>query len=403
MRVLIVNAYSARNRGDAGIVISMSKMIRDIYGDDVEIDVASNFYKENESYYNHYNLNSIPPIWDIGRKLSLPKKIFILLKFLILNAVFKMDDKRFKVYDFVLSAGGGYVYSSVKGSLGVGYVNSLLNYWYFSTCLKKNVIAFPQSVGPLNSTIDLSLCKYSLKNVSLFFSRDVFTDRLFDEKLNLNYFSSLDIAFYLHDKNNLKSCVLESEEFVVGITVIDFKFARKVTDDDLILYVDKINAALMNIKDSIPNNLKVKVFTQVNVEVEDSDYEISKFLATKLQNVGVSVEFVDFDESLKVEEIIESYSKCDLFIGSRLHSAIFSLNSNTPTIGLAYQPKTVGTFERVGAGKYCLDIEGFSSKDLSLLIHDIYNNGYNKNIFKMIDKEMSLTIGLIESVIKVKL
>ena len=54
----------------------------------------------------------------------------------------------------------------------------------------------------------------------------------------------------------------------------------------------------------------------------------------------------------------------DIFIGSRMHSAIFSLVGNVPTIALAYQPKTLGTFNLVGLEEFVLDIRTFQKKDL---------------------------------------
>jgi colanic acid/amylovoran biosynthesis protein len=54
----------------------------------------------------------------------------------------------------------------------------------------------------------------------------------------------------------------------------------------------------------------------------------------------------------------------DLFIGSRMHSAIFSLAGNVPTLALAYQPKTIGTFDLINMGQFVLDIKKFKEKEL---------------------------------------
>jgi colanic acid/amylovoran biosynthesis protein len=47
-----------------------------------------------------------------------------------------------------------------------------------------------------------------------------------------------------------------------------------------------------------------------------------------------------------------------------MHSAIFSLVGNLPTIALAYQPKTLGTFNLIGLEGFVLDIRTFQKKDL---------------------------------------
>ena len=70
------------------------------------------------------------------------------------------------------------------------------------------------------------------------------------------------------------------------------------------------------------------------------------------------------DEIQNPKELIYLYSKMDIFIASRMHSAIFSLVGNVPTIALAYQPKTLGTFNLIGLEEFALDIRTFQKKDL---------------------------------------
>ena len=69
-----------------------------------------------------------------------------------------------------------------------------------------------------------------------------------------------------------------------------------------------------------------------------------------------------------LNEIIRRYGEMDIFIGSRMHSTIFALTAGVNTIGLAYQPKTLGTFERLSISEYCMPISEFSSKDLLKLM-----------------------------------
>jgi polysaccharide pyruvyl transferase WcaK-like protein len=47
--------------------------------------------------------------------------------------------------------------------------------------------------------------------------------------------------------------------------------------------------------------------------------------------------------------------KCDLFIGSRMHSCIAALSQSIPTFGIAYSKKFLGVFRSIGAGDWVLD------------------------------------------------
>lgn len=65
-----------------------------------------------------------------------------------------------------------------------------------------------------------------------------------------------------------------------------------------------------------------------------------------------------------------------MFIGSRMHSTIFALAGGTPTIALAYQYKTMGTFKEIGLDNYVLNVEDFDQEDLSVMMSKIITNGY---------------------------
>ena len=91
-------------------------------------------------------------------------------------------------------------------------------------------------------------------------------------------------------------------------------------------------------------------------------------MSEKIQN-GVEVFYLDKIENPK--QLIYLYSKMNLFIGSRMHSAIFSLAGNVPTIALAYQPKTSGTFAFINLSNFVLDIKHFKEEELKEKIYEL--------------------------------
>lgn len=201
MKVLFINAYSAKNRGDYAIVLAMQDYINKLYPSSI-IDVMSSYYEENELTYSENGLKSVPNIWNISNK-----KIFY--KYfegftLLLKALFNPKNKIFQeIYkaDFVCSVGGGYLYSSAKGPLGVGLLNMLFHMWLVKK-FKKKLICFPQSVGPINYSLDRILIKKILSNVDLFISRENLTTKYLKDELNLkNIIEYPDIAFLLKGTN----------------------------------------------------------------------------------------------------------------------------------------------------------------------------------------------------------
>jgi len=51
-------------------------------------------------------------------------------------------------------------------------------------------------------------------------------------------------------------------------------------------------------------------------------------------------------------QLIEAYSRCDAFIGMRLHGCILSMLGGTPAMGLGYESKTEEIFQQLGLADY---------------------------------------------------
>jgi colanic acid/amylovoran biosynthesis protein len=366
-RVLIVNAYSVRNRGDAGIVVGMIKYIRDICPN-VSISVMSSYHKENEAFYAKYDVQSVPALWALrpGTPLIYRYGMGVLL---LLIALLNPASSRFRVFrdsDIVLGAGGGYLYSSRRGALGVGLLSSLFHYW-IAKRVGKQVVGFPESVGPLNHWVDRCLTGAVLRRLDLFISRERLTSDVLSQLRVEHRKEYPDVAFYLArpPTRPLSDLALGRTDIKIGLTALDWRFAvPNASWADIELYLEKLAATIAIIKERVPS-VSVAVFPQVDVGGVDSDVPVSKRL---VELIGEDcAEYVNIPEMYGPEELIELYGQMDLFVASRMHSAIFALDAGVPAIGLGYQPKMRGTFELLGLGRYVLDVQAFESSELAKL------------------------------------
>lgn len=366
-KVLIINAYSYKNRGDSGIIVAMIDIIKKSFKN-VDISVMSQYHEQNGEYYKRLNVKSVPPVWDILNIKGFLRKYIIGIKKIIFYN--NQHTQQIKNADLVLSAGGGYLYSSRKGPLGVGFVNALYHIW-LSKKLNKKVILFPQSVGPLNYFLDRFVLKKVFNKIDYFYSRESITTHLLrSTKLRVEQLP--DIAFSLKPKKSsyIDKEISISEDFLkIGITVLDWRFAHKNSNlEDIELYTSKIANAIKNFKTETEKSIKVYIFPQVTVNKKDGDIIASEMLSKKILH-NVDIFYLDKIDDPK--ELIYLYSKMDLFIGSRMHSAIFSLAGGVPTIALAYQPKTKGTFDLINLSDYVLDIKSFKEEELKENIYQL--------------------------------
>jgi len=369
VKILFVNAYSVNNRGDYAIVLAMKEYFHNLFPN-CSIEVLSSYYDENREAYRREGLESQPAIWNILNKPLLIKYldgIKALAKF-----YFKKNDPLFETYhraDLVCAVGGGYLYSSAKGPLGVGLLNMLFHIW-LAKKFDKKVICFPQSVGPINFSLDARIVRHVLSKVDLFISRESMTTTMLTKKWYLNNVMEYpDIAFFLKPGQPYKIDI-SPDIYNIGVTVLDWSFADSHTTKAMMKeYIEKIVHSLDSSLRHYP--AKVFIFIQVDVSHSDTDFEISKDMERLLKQRSINVEVVRFPQNADPRKIIATYGLMDLFIASRMHSAIFALDAKVPTIALAYQPKSEGTFKLLNLDRFVLPIKTFQSKALKKCITEI--------------------------------
>jgi colanic acid/amylovoran biosynthesis protein len=65
-------------------------------------------------------------------------------------------------------------------------------------------------------------------------------------------------------------------------------------------------------------------------------------------------------------------SRCDLFIGARMHSIIAAISMCVPSVAIKYSHKTFGTMELVGLERYVCDFRTMTYEELTSKIDDIW-------------------------------
>jgi colanic acid/amylovoran biosynthesis protein len=132
-------------------------------------------------------------------------------------------------------------------------------------------------------------------------------------------------------------------------------------------YLDKLAVALEQI--ARRHAVRIHIIPQVTAGFRDSDRRVSLALRERLAGRVGHVAVIDAD--LVAADLKQLYGRLHVLIGSRMHSAILAMLAGTPTLGLAYQPKTVGVFAFTGLDDWVLDIAEFAADDLAGRLHRI--------------------------------
>lgn len=385
-KIVFVNAFSAGNRGDLGIVIAMAKFVRR-YFNNPEIVALSSYFDSNEAIYSSYGLRTLPNVWNLKRGSHIANYLRG-ARALLQTMLLLLSPKR-SCYpnnpslrtlldaDLVLAVGGGYLYSSKKGPLGVGLLHSLFHIW-LAKKLCKPIIAFPQSVGPLNYKVDRFLLKSVLKKVDVFCSREPLTTRLLKRLTVPNVIEAPDIAFILEPGEGLK-LPKPAGKLLLGVTALDWSIVHNIDSASVEEYLAKITQVVNGVELSHP--VHVYIFPQVTVDSRNSDLQASKRLHEVIGEDKSSL--VNLESVSRPEDLIATYAQMDLFLASRMHSAIFAMVGNVPTVGLAYQPKTQGTFELIGVPERTFDITDFDPGHVSNTLLDSLKKPAKMNLESM--------------------
>ncbi len=391
MKILIVNIHSPKNLGDRAIIQGMTDLLRKKYPD-ARFYYMSNYFQELRKIFSGNaikNLIFIPPdknflIRAVSPVVDLIKALFfIILFYLKLDFIFKSLNANNPVRilyesDLILSAGGNYLFSSNKSFFSRTMYVSLLH-MVIAKMFKKPTILFPQSVGPFHRSHDRFIVSTLLKLIDYTLVRDKDSFALLTKenfpKDNLHLVP--DIAFYNSIKRNNSSNGHQVKN--VLLTAVQWNWALspdKKKNGDL-LFKQYKNNLLEIIRYLNSKGINVNLFVQSGAEVE-SDLHILTELKKESSNRNVTL--IDISDN-SLNEVYNYYEKNDIIIGTRMHSCIFGIMIGLPTIGLAYQPKTFGTFNLLEIDDYAFDAINLDSyaviKKLDEIIND-YSNKKNK-------------------------
>lgn len=277
----------------------------------------------------------------------LSKKIKKMIK-LIINA------------DVIYSCGGGNFYSTTFFASDF-FLNSLTI--LFAGWLHKSIIMLPQSFGPFYKKFHLLLLRICLKYPQKIYTREKISfdllksNQIPDEKIKV----IPDLALGLNSVQlNNKPCLEESKSLKVGITIINRgnQFAGFKSQD---IYVKEIINAIQFLL--LQKNISIYFFVQCYGPSNDQNdnlitTEIYNHFARESNRVYLLNHYKSF------EEIVIDMSRMDLLIASRMHTAIFGIINQIPTILIGYQHKAKGLFTMLHVDEYFVSIDTLSANFL---------------------------------------
>ncbi len=415
-KILITNAWHDDNKGDSGIVLA----IMELFSSERENDfcILSEFSNNDSRFKNAFRhilkrfpkteiLSSPWPLFPVKKKyddfiivrilrkiinMNYPnikvkrnmKVIIPLLKYfknkldnncsIPPNDLLKKVEKKIQECDLIISKGGSFIYSdgTDEGNLRLVRIVFIL---YLAQLYKKRVIIFGQSIWGLHDEFVKKIMMPFLKNATIFTRESISQKYL---KLNLGVDSTVipDPAFYLSKFPKMELPRIEildeylSDGYVlIGLTVREWRF--KTGNND---FKGSILQILEILKTKF-NKIKFVFVPQVigPVYLED-DRNIMKEIYNSAE-IHLQENIILFFDDYSPYALKYIYSKFNVMIGTRLHSLIFALTENIPSIAISYSPhKHIGVMSMIGLQDYVFPIKDIVPEDIVNKLIIMINN-----------------------------
>ena len=240
---------------------------------------------------------------------------------------------------------------------------------------KKKIIFLPQTIGPFNTFWGKILSKYILKNTEKVFVRDKKANKYL-KSIGVDYKEAFDLSVYMSPEP--VDCLIEPNTVGINISGLlhfktDLKDAEGFENYDLLV----VNL----IKELIKLNHKILLiphtYNAENPEYAD-DLTAIKEIAAQVASESISI----IDKNYTAPQLKYVISKCDFFIGSRMHSNFAALSTSTPVVGLGYSYKFQGGFEMFGVPECAISIKNISINDIQKIIQNIMDLLEQKEVIK---------------------
>lgn len=354
MNIVISGFYGLGNTGDEAILEAIVDQLKTELNEP-ELTVLS---LSPEKTAHDYKVNSIYRGWrhDNIKKIKALKKA-----------------------DLLISGGGGLLQDSYPTKFLFGPLPYYLLIVFLAKLCGTKVMFFSQGIGPVDTRWGKILMRVFANLAHLITVRDTHSKELL-HSLHVTKPKTIvtaDIVFAFKPKQNdicKQSLSLNGDEKLVAVSV------RPCPWIDDVSYQQKIAHALDIL---IEQNDITPIFVPMegHHDVKESQAVIEKM--KKKENAHI------LDGHFTPSQYQAFISQCELTIGMRLHSLIFSAISSVPHIGISYDKKVESLLQRTGMWENSFTLDNLDSKELInqakyvLQNHSSFTSRIKENAFSM--------------------
>ncbi|WP_106496181.1 polysaccharide pyruvyl transferase family protein [Lentibacillus sp. Marseille-P4043] len=346
MAIGIVGNYGNNNQGDEAILEGILIQLKEVHN--IEREEIIVFSNQPEQTRKKYGVQSAKLYYK--RKTAPMTLITTMVK----------NKPIIKKLDMLLVGGGG-IFMDLYGT--EAFLFGM--YGWLGKLSKTPVILYGVGAGPIITRVGKVLLR-SLAHLSkLVTVRDPRSKELLQSigvKSPIHVIG--DPAFQVKKPKKIERT---TNGIQIGVTAVPFHHSSYWPNEDKQMYRDYIEGMAYNLD---------KLLT------EYPDASVNFFATKHPQDMMVTKEIKELmdlgdrchicEDSLNHQEIVQFASEQDVVIGTRLHSLILALVTNTPIIAVSYHHKVKDFMDMIACGDYTIPIDKLNED------HDFFHHSYQK-------------------------
>ncbi len=375
--ILLVGFHSMHNAGDAALLIMNIRQLASAF-ENAKFMVTMNYPNEN-GLLSEYPITPVPsPFHILGtnhKPLSyqIPQFLWgtlVILFFSIMpqfmkNWILKTNWGKlimaFQESDIVVANSGNLLLS--LGRFGWPFI---LTAFLFSLALffRKPFYVMPQSIGPLTRKWERMITRWLYSRARLVFVREPISMLLAKEigipENKLLLVPDPGFALPATPKEQAYQILKEfdfcKDKINIGVTVIS-RLTKRMDASAIDQYHEILSQVLLRMASEW--DVKLFLFDQVTgPTLNENDGRAAENLRKLLAPVASQVVHVDL--KLPPSLLKACYGCMNMMIVSRLHSGIFAMACDIPTLCIGYNPKSEGVLRSLRLEEYLVDINHLS-------------------------------------------
>lgn len=231
--------------------------------------------------------------------------------------------------------------------------------------LGKNVILFPNSIGPFKTIIGKTLGKLALNNCSLLLVRDPISHNIV-KTMNLHSNAILTADTALLFKPRKRKIFNDNQKLTIGVNpgIYGYSISEKEIDNYISAHVKALDYGINKYRFS------VTLLPHFISGFKQDDMVLCNRIVNEMKNADK----VRIYHAENVDDFKSLLDTLDMLISSKMHPAIFATSGFVPVLSVAYDHKQTGFFKRLDMSRCVFEIRDITSDILIEKMDYVWTN-----------------------------